>query len=74
MTDLEADLAILNARIRGLEAKLESKVEVVRCRDCIWRGTANCAMFYLCACGEQHTWETDDDFCSYGERGGNERI
>lgn len=21
-----------------------------------------------CECGEQHTWETDDDFCSYGER------
>ena len=23
---------------------------------------------YRCDCGEQHTWETDDDFCSYGER------
>ena len=27
-----------------------------------------CAMFYRCECGEQHTWETDDDFCSYGEK------
>ena len=26
-----------------------------------------CAMFYRCECGEQHTWETDNDFCSYGE-------
>lgn len=23
---------------------------------------------YACECGEQHTWETDNDFCSYGER------
>ncbi len=23
-----------------------------------------------CECGEQHTWERDDDFCSYGERNG----
>lgn len=21
-----------------------------------------------CECGEQHTWEMDNDFCSYGER------
>lgn len=41
---------------------------VVRCKDCIWRGREECAMFYRCECGEQHTWETDDDFCSYGER------
>lgn len=42
--------------------------EVVRCKDCIWRGRGECAMFYRCNCGEQHTWETDNDFCSYGER------
>lgn len=42
--------------------------EVVRCKDCIWRGREECAMFYRCDCGEQHTWETDNDFCSYGER------
>ena len=41
---------------------------VVRCRDCHWRGSEECAMFYRCECGEQHTWETDDDFCSYGEK------
>lgn len=40
----------------------------VRCKDCRWRGSEECAMFYRCECGEQHTWETDDDFCSYGER------
>ena len=43
-------------------------VEVVRCKDCRWRGREDCAMFYRCDCGEQHTWETDNDFCSYGEQ------
>ena len=41
---------------------------IVRCKDCHWRGSEECAMFYRCECGEQHTWETDDDFCSYGEK------
>ena len=41
---------------------------VVRCKDCRWRGGEECAMFYRCDCGEQHTWETDNDFCSYGEQ------
>ena len=41
---------------------------VVRCKDCRLRGREECAMFYRCECGEQHTWETDDDFCSYGEK------
>lgn len=41
---------------------------VVRCKDCRWRGREECAMFYRCECGEQHTWETDNDFCSYGEK------
>lgn len=43
-------------------------VPVVRYKDCHWRGSEECAMFYRCECGEQHTWETDNDFCSYGER------
>lgn len=43
-------------------------VPVVRCKDCHWRGSEECAMFYRCECGEQHTWEMDNDFCSYGER------
>ena len=41
---------------------------IVRCKDCHWRGREECAMFYRCECGEQHTWEMDNDFCSYGER------
>ena len=47
-------------------------VEVVRCENCIRRGTEDCAMYYGCECGEQHTWETDNDFCSWGERRDNE--
>ena len=43
-------------------------VEVVRCKDCALRGRPECAMFYACNCGEQHTCETDNDFCSYGIR------
>lgn len=55
-------------------------VEVVRCKDCIRRGTEGCAMYwdtedcairYGCEYGEQHTWETDNDFCSWGERRDN---
>lgn len=45
-------------------------VEVVRCKDCIFRGREDCAMYYECECGEQHTWETDNDFCSYGAKNG----
>ena len=44
-------------------------VEIVRCKDCKWRGSEECAMFYRCDCGEQNTWETDNDYCSYGEKG-----
>ena len=41
---------------------------VVRCKDCRRRGREDCAMFYRCDCGEQQTWETDNDYCSYGEK------
>lgn len=47
-------------------------VKVVRCENCIRRGTEDCAMYYGCECGGQHTWETDNDFCSWGERRDNE--
>lgn len=45
---------------------------VVRCENCIHRGTEDCAMYYGCECGEQGSWETDNDFCSWGERRNNE--
>lgn len=37
---------------------------VVRCKDCKWRGTAGCVVY-----GEEQVWDTDNEFCSYGERG-----
>lgn len=43
-------------------------VPVVRCKDCAWRGTPECGMYYVCECGQQHTWETDNDYCSFGKR------
>ena len=49
-------------------------VEVVRCKDCKYRKTEDCAMFYECNCGEQHTWETDNDFCSYGKRRADNEV
>lgn len=51
-----------------LDAPAADVVPVVRCKDCRLRGREECAMFYRCECGEQHTWETDNDFCSYGEK------
>ena len=51
-----------------LDAPVADVAPVVRCKDCRWRGREDCAMFYRCDCGEQHTWETDNDFCSYGEQ------
>ena len=51
-----------------LNAPVADVVPVVRCKDCRWRGREECAMFYRCECGEQHTWETDNDFCSWGEK------
>lgn len=35
-----------------------------RCVECKNRKTPDCSMYYSCSCGEQHTWETDNDFCS----------
>ena len=57
----KAQRVILNAPVADVEP-------VVHCKDCRLRGREECAMFYRCECGEQHTWETDNDFCSYGEQ------
>ena len=51
-----------------LNAPVADVAPVVRCKDCRWRGREECGMFYRCECGEQHTWETDNDFCSWGEK------
>lgn len=42
-------------------------VPVVRCKDCRYRNTKNCAMYLVCGwCGGQWEWTTDDGFCNYG--------
>lgn len=62
-------LDLINRQKAEIERlKAADVVEVVRCKDCKYRKTEDCAMFYECNCGEQHTWENDNDFCSYGER------
>ena len=43
-------------------------VEVVRCCDCKFRKTEDCAMHYECECGAQNSWENKNDFCSWGKR------
>ena len=42
--------------------------EIVRCKDCALRNTEDCAMYYECDCGAQCSWETDNDFCSFGKK------
>ena len=42
-------------------------VEVVRCKDCKWRGKAGCAIDIV----DETDEPKDDDFCSYGERADN---
>lgn len=46
------------------DAPTIAAVEVVRCKDCRFRGTDFCAM----SLDGEH-WEHDFDFCSYGEEG-----
>ena len=62
MEDIESGFAAM------YEIPAADVAPVVRCKDCRLRGREECAMFYRCECGEQHTWETDNDFCSYGEK------
>nr|DAG15935.1 MAG TPA: hypothetical protein [Caudoviricetes sp.] len=50
------------------DAPIVDAVPVVRCKDCARRGTPECGMYYECECGQQHTWETDNDYCSFGKR------
>ena len=46
--------------------------EIVRCKDCALRKTEDCAMYYECDCGAQCSWETDNDYCSFGKRANEE--
>lgn len=47
----------------------DNYVPVVRCKDCIKRNTEECAMWYEDIGDEyQYSWESDDDYCSWGKR------
>lgn len=49
-------------------AKYNGIIEPVRCKDCAFRGTDECAMNYTCSnCGGQWSWESENGFCNYGE-------
>ena len=45
-------------------------VEVVRCKDCEYEGTASCPTYYEDSMTYRDCWalDGDNDFCSYGER------
>ena len=75
--DPELSGVVLHRYIKEIDLKdipAADVAEVVRCENCIRRGTEDCAMYYGCECGEQHTWETDNDFCSWGERRDNAYV
>ena len=60
----ESDIGYMIRRRPTIDA-----VPVVRCKDCKKRGTPDCAMWYQCSvCEGQWSWETNEGFCSYGER------
>lgn len=51
------------------EAATVDAVEVVRCRDCKYSANAKWNKKGYRICPASHMEITDDDFCSYGERG-----
>ena len=70
---LEDEFGVSDADIIAKEiirdAPTIDAVPVVRCKDCKKRGTQDCAMWYQCSvCEGQWSWETNEGFCSYGER------
>lgn len=76
MTMLAADNLIANgvtfAKDTAKNDTSVDTVEVVRCRDCKYRKTERCQMYWESEDGrEQYNWETDDDFCSSGKRRDN---
>lgn len=58
------------------ETKPVDAVEVVRCKDCKWKGKDRFA-YYDCCVNPNYGMASgvelrDNDFCSYGERRGND--
>ena len=61
-------------RFEALRMAIEAlqEPEIVHCKDCRLRKTEECAMQYECDCGEQHSWENDNDYCSWGIKAGEQ--
>ena len=47
--------------------------EVIRCQDCIFYLTDDCAMYYRSDSGEQYSWNNLTDFCSWGKKKDSEQ-
>ena len=56
--------------VAAIEALQEP--EIIHCKDCKLRKLEECAMQYECDCGEQHSWENDNDYCSWGIKAGEQ--
>ena len=52
--------------------RMEKEPKIVHCKDCKLRKLEECAMQYECDCGEQHSWENDNDYCSWGIKAGEQ--
>ena len=61
-----------NAKALDMAIEALQEPEIVRCKDCKLRKTEECAMQYECDCGEQHSWENDNDYCSWGIKAGEQ--
>ena len=66
----EEDRKAYIKRFEALRMAIEAlqEPEIVHCKDCRLRKTEECAIQYECDCGEQHSWENDNDYCSWGKR------
>jgi hypothetical protein len=54
-----------------MEAPAVDAVVVVRCKDCVW-GIVSARNPLIKWCNKHATHFRDNDFCSYGERRGND--
>lgn len=76
MLESYKELIAAKAEIRQLKKQLETfpaadAVEVVRCKDCALRYSDDCAMSYMSEDhNQEYSWESDNDFCSWGKRKG----
>lgn len=66
------DKHILVQAIQKAVEALEKQDKIVHCNECELRKTKYCAMEYSCECGREYTWETDNDYCRWGIKAGEQ--